>query len=87
MAIEEQVAVIYAGVRGHLDKLDPSKVTAFEQAFLQHLRSTHQGLLDTIRNEGQISESTEESLKGIVQSFVETFSQEWTTEKTADLSS
>ena len=76
MAIEEQVAVVYAGVRGHLDKLDPSKVTAFEQSFLQHLRSTHQGLLDTIRNEGQISDSTDASLKDIVQSFVETFSQE-----------
>ena len=31
MAIEEQVAVIYAGVRGHLDKLDPSKIVAFER--------------------------------------------------------
>ena len=75
MAIEEQVAVIYAGVRGHLDKLDPAKVTAFEQGFLQHMRSTHQPLLDTIRQEGQISEVTEEKLKGIVQSFVQTFSE------------
>jgi hypothetical protein len=38
MAIEEQVAVIYCGVRGHLDKLDPSKITAFEKDFLQHIR-------------------------------------------------
>jgi len=35
MAIEEQVVVIYCGVRGHLDKLDPSKITAFEKEFLQ----------------------------------------------------
>ena len=75
MAIEEQVAVVYAGVRGHLDKLDPSKITAFEQAFLQHIRSSHQGLLDTIRNEGQISEQTDAKLKDIVTSFVDTFSQ------------
>merc|ERR1712141_171753 len=27
MAIEEQVAIIFAGVRGHLDKMDPSKIT------------------------------------------------------------
>jgi F-type H+-transporting ATPase subunit alpha len=38
MAIEEQVAVIYCGVRGHLDKLDPSKITAFEKDFLQYIR-------------------------------------------------
>jgi hypothetical protein len=38
MAIEEQVAVIYCGVRGHLDKLDPAKITAFEKEFLQHIK-------------------------------------------------
>lgn len=49
MAIEEQVAVIYAGVRGHLDKLEPSKITKFESAFLAHVLSQHQALLSTIR--------------------------------------
>lgn len=49
MAIEEQVAVIYAGVRGHLDKLEPSKITKFESAFLAHVLSQHQALLATIR--------------------------------------
>ncbi|KAJ7414514.1 ATP synthase subunit alpha, mitochondrial [Pitangus sulphuratus] len=48
MAIEEQVAVIYAGVRGHLDKLEPSKITKFESAFLAHVLSQHQALLSTI---------------------------------------
>ena len=31
MAIKEQVAFIYASVSGHLDKLDPSKIVAFER--------------------------------------------------------
>uniref|UniRef100_F6XK18 ATP synthase subunit alpha n=1 Tax=Xenopus tropicalis TaxID=8364 RepID=F6XK18_XENTR len=39
MAIEEQVTVIYAGVRGHLDKMEPSKITKFENAFLAHVKS------------------------------------------------
>lgn len=76
MAIEDQVAVIYAGVRGHLDKLDPSKITAFEKAFLQHIKGSHQALLDTIRKERQISEATDAKLKDIVISFVDTFSRE-----------
>lgn len=38
MAIEEQVAVIYCGVRGYLDKMEPSKITAFEKEFLAHIR-------------------------------------------------
>merc|ERR1712008_170751 len=33
MAIEEQVAVIFCGVRGFLDKNDPSKITDFEKKF------------------------------------------------------
>ena len=73
MAIEEQVVSIYAGVRGHLDKLDPSRVTMFEKSFLQHMKSSHQSLLDTIRTEGQISDATEEKLKSIVTSFIESF--------------
>ena len=73
MAIEDQVVSIYAGVRGHLDKMDPSKVTSFEKEFLQHMRSSHQALLDTIRTEGQISDTTEEKLKSIVTSFMESF--------------
>ena len=73
MAIEDQVVSIYAGVRGHLDKLDPSKVTQFEKSFLQHMKSSHQALLDTVRTEGQISDATEEKLKSIVTSFLESF--------------
>ena len=75
MAIEEQVAVIYTGVRGHLDKLEPSRITSFETAFLQHLRSSHQDLLDIIRAEGQISDTTDKRLKDLVTSFVSTFAQ------------
>jgi F-type H+-transporting ATPase subunit alpha len=38
MAIEDQVAVVYCGVRGHLDKVDPTKITTFEKEFLQHIK-------------------------------------------------
>ncbi|RXM30196.1 ATP synthase subunit alpha, mitochondrial [Acipenser ruthenus] len=73
MAIEEQVAVIYAGVRGYLDKLEPSKITKFESAFLQHILSQHQQLLATIRTESAISPQTDAKLKEIVQNFLSTF--------------
>ena len=45
MAIEDQVAVIYAGVRGHLDKLDPSQIVDFEKAFSAHMRANHQSMI------------------------------------------
>lgn len=73
MAIEEQVSVIYAGVRGHLDKQDPSKITTFEKQFLAHIRSNQQDMLKKIREEGQITEETDTKLKQVVTDFLATF--------------
>ncbi|XP_013858090.1 ATP synthase subunit alpha, mitochondrial [Austrofundulus limnaeus] len=73
MAIEEQVAVIYAGVRGHLDKMEPSKITKFEKAFLQHILSQQQDLLASIRADGKISEASDAKLKQIVLNFLSSF--------------
>lgn len=74
MAIEEQVAVVYCGVRGHLDKMDPSKITEFEKQFLAHIKANEKALLETIAKEGKISEEADAKLKSIVQSFISTFS-------------
>jgi len=73
MAIEEQVATIYAGVRGHLDKLDPSKITAFEEAFLAHIRTSQTELLTDIREKGMITEATDAKLKEVVTNFISEF--------------
>lgn len=70
MAIEQQVVVIYAGVRGYLDKLDPSKITQFEQDFLKFVLANHQDLLKTIRDDGELKPATDEKLKQIVIDFL-----------------
>lgn len=70
MAVEDQIAVIYSGVRGHLDKMDPSQITKFEAAFTEHLKASHQGLLDNIREAGQISDDVDAKLKEITANFV-----------------
>ncbi|MPC10256.1 ATP synthase subunit alpha, mitochondrial [Portunus trituberculatus] len=73
MAIEEQVAVIYCGVRGHLDKLDPSKITKFEQEFMAMIKTSHQDILSNIAKEGHITPDTDAKLKKIVIDFMATF--------------
>lgn len=73
MAIEEQVAVIYAGVKGYLDKIDPSQITKFEREFLAHIRAHEQELLKTIREEGQITTTTDDKLKNLVKTFLAQF--------------
>ena len=45
LKVEEQVAVIFAGVNGYLDQLPVNKVGEFEQGFLALLRSDHKDLL------------------------------------------
>ncbi|KRX13924.1 ATP synthase subunit alpha, mitochondrial, partial [Trichinella nelsoni] len=75
MPIEEQVVVIYAGVRGHLDKMDPTKITRFEQEYLKYVRANHQHLLDTVRTEGKITDETEAKLKEVVTEFMNQFKE------------
>ena len=48
MAIEEQVAILYCGVRGFLDKIDPTKITDFEKKFSEHIKATNKPLLDSV---------------------------------------
>jgi len=74
MAIEEQVAVIYCGVRGHLDKLDPAKITRFEKEFMATIKTSHQDVLSAIATEGQVSPDTDAKLKTIVTDFMASFS-------------
>lgn len=74
MAIEEQVTILYAGVRGYLDKIDPSKITAFEKEFTKHILGSQQDVLKTIREENEISPATDEKLKKIVKDFLAGFS-------------
>lgn len=73
MGIESQVAVIYTGVRGYLDKLDPSHITTFEKKFMEHMTSTHQDFLAKLKESGILTEELEARLKSIVDSFLDTF--------------
>jgi len=73
MPIEEQVAVIYTGVRGYLDKLDPSKIGKFEIEFLAHIKASHQDILTTIAKEGAISPELDAKLKKVVTDFAASF--------------
>ncbi|MCF6320436.1 MAG: F0F1 ATP synthase subunit alpha [Rhizobiaceae bacterium] len=70
---EEQVSVIYAGVNGYLDDLDVSDVGKFEAGLLAHMRNDNQELLDTIRDEGDLSDKSAEKLKSAVDAFAKSF--------------
>lgn len=75
LPLEEQVCVIYAGVRGHLDKVEPNLITKFEAEFLKHIRASQTDLLNTIRVEGQLSKDTDAKLRTVVIDFLKTFNK------------
>ena len=54
MSVAEQVAIIYAGTQGYLDKIPVSQVKDFEQRYLQFMNETHSEMLDEINISGEI---------------------------------
>ncbi|KQQ48713.1 MULTISPECIES: F0F1 ATP synthase subunit alpha [Methylobacterium] len=68
LKMEEQVAVIYAGVNGYLDSLPLNKVRPFEDALLSALRTKHADLLTKIRDSKDLSDDSAKTLKGVVES-------------------
>jgi len=73
LPIEEQVAVVFAGVNGFIDGIALEKVTAFEQKLRDELKATGQEILTAIRTEKEISSATEEKLRAFMESFIKTF--------------
>jgi F-type H+/Na+-transporting ATPase subunit alpha len=73
LKVEEQVAVIYAGVNGYLDSLETSSIGRFETGLLEILRTKEIAILDAIRTEKAVSENTEEALKKVIEAFKASF--------------
>ncbi|MER8609350.1 F0F1 ATP synthase subunit alpha [Mesorhizobium sp. M0435] len=73
LKVEEQVAVIFAGVNGYLDKLAINQVSKFEQGLLSHMRSAGKDVLDGIRKEKALSDDLRARLKAEIDAFAKTF--------------
>ena len=72
LSVEEQVAVIYAGTRGYLDKVPTNQVGRFERELLDNLHGKHQGLLDKIRTDKDLK-NIEDDLKAALGAFAYNF--------------
>jgi len=69
LQMEEQVCVIYAGVKGYLDDLPLKLVATFEAELLRSLRGS-KTLLETIRKEEKLSDASEAALKEAIQQTI-----------------
>jgi len=74
ISVEEQVVILFAGVRGHLDEVEVSDVAAFEVSWRKYIKDNHSDILETIVKEGELSEALEARLSEICSNFVSNFS-------------
>ena len=72
-AVEEQVAVIYAGTRGYLDPFPTAKVQAFQNALLSKLKASYPQFLDGIRKEKALTPDLEATLKKALEEVSKSF--------------
>nr|WP_323755094.1 F0F1 ATP synthase subunit alpha [Tistrella sp.] len=73
LKMEEQVCVIFAGVRGYLDAIPVNSIGKFEQALLADLRGENKAILDAIATEGKLSDEVEAKLVAVVDRTAKTF--------------
>ncbi len=73
LKMEEQVAVIYAGVNGYLDAMPVNKVRGFEQGLLSLLHSKHKDILDTISSSRDLDDATAGKLKSVVEGYAKSY--------------
>jgi len=74
LLMEEQVIVLFAGVRGYLDRVDVSSIRAFEVSWLAHIKGEHPNLIATIKNDVVISDATDSKLHELCDAFSNTYS-------------
>ncbi|MCC0023721.1 MAG: F0F1 ATP synthase subunit alpha [Hyphomicrobiaceae bacterium] len=70
---EEEVAVIFAGVKGYLDKIAVNQVRSFESGLLSLLRNEHGELLGAIAKERALSSELEGKLIAVLDDYSKTF--------------
>ena len=73
MDVEEQVAVIFAGVKGYLDQIPTQKIGEFEQSLIQKLNAKGSNILESIRKDKSISDDIEKALKDTLDELVKNF--------------
>lgn len=65
MPVEKQIAIIYAGTKGLLNKVPVNKIKEFEVEYLQYLETKHQNVLDSLRA-GQLTDEVTSTLENAV---------------------
>ena len=73
VAVEKQVAIIFAGTNGYLDEIDIARIGEFEEKFMDFLDSSCSDLMADIKSSGEISDDSKTALQSKIEEFVKGF--------------
>lgn len=75
--VEEQILVIWAVTKGFFDNFKVEKIKAAEKKLIEYCRKSYKKLLEQIAKEKVLDERIEAQLKKAIESFVETYQEEF----------
>jgi len=70
LPVEEQVAILWAGSAGFVDKVPVDQVARFESEYLEHLRTAQSELLERIKTEKALPDDLVEALTKVTENFL-----------------
>ncbi|MCB8874708.1 F0F1 ATP synthase subunit alpha [Acidisoma silvae] len=73
LAVEEQAVVIFAGVRGLLDRVPVNKIVDFERHYVNDLKTSKPEILESIRTNREIKKDVDESLTAFIKKLVDEY--------------
>jgi F-type H+-transporting ATPase subunit alpha len=71
---EKQVVLIYAGIKGYLDKISTDKVARFEEELIRSISRDKPEILKTLAETKVLDDKTDSSLAAFLDEFVKVFS-------------
>ena len=73
LAVERQVAIIFAGTNGYLDTVALGDLRAFETELYRHIESRYPQLFSGIAEKRQLDDELKGTLNGAVKEFTADF--------------
>ena len=75
LSVEEQVVVIYSGVKGFLDKVQIEDIGKFEESLLNNLRAD-KNIIKNIQKNAALDDDIEKSISSLIENVIKDFVKE-----------
>lgn len=69
MSLAEEVLILFAAVRGYVDKYEVAQLNAYEAQLLSFINGKHKAILDEIEEKQEIDEQVETKLRAALEEF------------------